>query len=323
MERYGGESEDRVVIRMLAEGGHPLDAFVAQEQLVIYFNQNTSEDKLMAIYPAEGTFWMDHPLVLLDGPWVTEPQRRTFREFAAFVGKPEQQQLVLREGYRPADVSVSLKAEGSLIQSAYKVDPDEPKTLLKVPPAGVVEKIRELWRFTKKPANIYLVVDVSGSMAGEKLSGAKGALHSFIKQVEGDRDQVALLTFSDNTDTIQPLGLLNLASYRDSIRRLNAAGGTMLYDAVADAFNQLQQHKDSERINVIVAMTDGQSTGDIAILESKLRDVETPVLIFTVGYGDDADMDVLERIARLGKGQAYASDPETIESLYKLISQFF
>ena len=95
-------SVDRIVIRMLAEGGHPLDAFVAQEQLVIYFNQNTPEDKLVPIYPAEGTFWMDHPLVLLDGPWVTEAQQRTFREFATFVGKPAQQRLVLREGYRPA-----------------------------------------------------------------------------------------------------------------------------------------------------------------------------------------------------------------------------
>jgi Ca-activated chloride channel family protein len=323
VERYGGESEDRVVIRMLAEGGHPLDAFVAQEQLVIYFNRNTSEDKLVAIYPAEGTFWMDHPLVLLDGPWVTEAQQRTFREFATFVGKPEQQQLVLREGYRPADVTVSLKAEGSLIRSAYKVDPEEPKTLLKVPPAGVVEKIRELWRLTKKPANIYLVVDVSGSMGGEKISGAKGALLSFIEQIEGDRDQVALLTFSSSTHTIQSLGPLNKEAFRESIRRLKAGGNTMLYDAVTHAFNQLQQHKESERINVIIAMADGQSDGHISTLESKLREAEMPVFIFTVGYGKDADMDVLQRIAQLGKGQAYASDPETIESLYELISKFF
>jgi Ca-activated chloride channel family protein len=323
VERYEGESEDRIVIRMLAEGGHPLDAFVAQEQLVIYFNQNTPEDKLVAIYPAEGTFWMDHPLVLLDGPWVTETQQRTFREFATFVGKPAQQQLVLREGYRPADVTASLKAEGSLIRPAYKVDPEEPKTLLKVPPPGVVEKIRELWRLTKKPANIYLVVDVSGSMEGEKISEAKGALLSFIEQIEGDRDQVAILAFSNESTTLQWLGPVNIKSYRESIRRLKADGGTMLYAAVALAFSRLQHRKDSERINVIIAMTDGQSQGNIAILESMVREAEMTVLIFTVGYGENADMDVLQRIAQLGEGQAYASDPETIESLYELISKFF
>ncbi len=322
VERYGGESEDRVAIRMLAEGGHPLDAFVAQEQMVIYFNRNTSGEKLVAIYPKEGTFWMDHPLVLLDGPWVKEEQKRTFREFAAFVRKPEQQQLVLREGYRPAEVAVSLEAEGSLIRPEYNVDPKQPKTLLKVPPAGVVEIIRELWRLTKKPANIYLVVDVSGSMKGEKLSGAKGALLSFIDQIEGSRDRVALLAFSDDVREIQGLGQLD-RTFGASIRGLTAGGGTMLYDAVAHAFEKLEQQHDPQRINVIVAMTDGQSQGDIAVLESRVRQADFPVLIFTVAYGEDADLDVLQRIARMGDGQAYPSDPKTIEKLYQLLSAFF
>jgi len=323
VEHYGGETEDRVVIRMLSEGGRPLDAFVAQEQLVIYFNCNTPGEKLVAIYPREGTFWMDHPLVLLDGPWINEAQRRSFRELAAFLGKPEQQQMVLRQGYRPAKLAVSLQGEGSLIQPVYKVDPEEPKTLLKVPPAGVVEKIRELWRLTKKPANIYLVVDVSGSMEGEKLSGAKGALFSFIDQIEGERDMVALLSFSGKTKVIQPLGPLNRSSFEVGIRGLRAGGSTYLYDAVAYAFSRLQHHGDSERINVIVAMTDGISNGSITILEPKIREAKTPVLIFTVGYGEDADLDVLQRIARLGEGQAYSSDPETIEKLYELVSKFF
>ena len=47
------------------------------------------------------------------------------------------------------------------------------------------------------------------------------------------------------------------------------------------------------------------------------------MLIFTVAYGEDADMDVLQRIARLGDGQVYESDPETIRELYKLLSDFF
>jgi Ca-activated chloride channel family protein len=323
VERYGGESEDRVAIRMLAEGGHPLDAFVAQEQLVIYFNRNTLGEKLVAIYPKEGTFWMDHPLVLMEGPWVTEEQKRTFREFAAFVRKPEQQQLVLREGYRPAEVAVSLQAEGSLIRPEYNVDPKQPKTLLKVPPAGVVEIIRELWRLTKKPANIYLVVDVSGSMQGEKLYGAKDALLSFIDQIEGDRDRVALVSFSSDVNEIQRLGQLDREHFGASIRGLTAGGGTMLYDAVAHAFWKLKQQHDPQRINVIVAMTDGQSQGDIGYLELSVREADFPVLIFTVAYGEDADLDVLKRIARMGDGQAYPSDPETIEKLYQLLSAFF
>jgi Ca-activated chloride channel homolog len=326
VERYGGESEDKIVIRMLAEGGHPLAAIVAQEQLVIYFNRNTPyDDKLAAIYPREGTFWMDHPLVLLDGDWVTEAQQQTLRTFTEFLKAEEQQHLVLREGYRPANLSISLEAEGSLIQPEYNVDPEEPNTLLKVPSAGVVAKIRDLWRLTKKPANIYLVVDVSGSMEGEKLSAAKGALLSFIDQIEGQRDHVGIIAFSNNLYDVRPLGPLDKEAYSASIRGLEAAGKTYLFEAIAHAFDQLQQHGEADRINVIVAMTDGIHNGAMTLeaLESKIRDSEMPVLMFTVGYGDDAEMDVLQRIAQLGEGQSYTSDPETIAQLYELVSKFF
>jgi len=326
VERYGGEAEDRVVVRILAEGGHPLEAFVAQEQLVIFFNRNTTGEKLVAIYPDEGTFWMDHPLVLLDGPWVTEDQQRTFRAFAAFLGKPEQQKMVLREGYRPAQVAVSLQAKESLIKPEFKVDPSEPKTLLKVPSAGVVEKIRELWRLTKKPANIYLVVDVSGSMSGAPLKNAKSALLSFIDQVEGEHDRVALVTFSTGFREILPLGTLDDVSFRKIVRGLNAQGKTSLYDAVAFTYDRLRKQSDPRRINTMIVMTDGEDTSSSQTLEtirSKIAAAESSVLIFNVAYGKGADLDVLQRIARLGDGRAYSSDPETIGKLYELISKFF
>ena len=324
--RYGGESEDKVVIRMLAEGGQPLDAFVAQEQLVIYFNRNSEGEKLVALYPVEGTFWMDHPLVLLNGPWVTEEQKQAFDEFARFVREEEQKRLVLREGYRFEEGPVPPQEEGSLILPEYGADPTEPKTLLEIPPPDILESIRETWRLLKKPANIYLVVDVSGSMEGEKLTGAKDALRSFVDQVQGQRENVTLVVFSSDVREIERLGQLDerrRQSLSASISRLQAGGSTLLYKAVAYAFRRLQEQGDPGRINVIVAMTDGISQGDIQVLEAGLRGATTPVMIFTVGYGEDADLDVLQRIARLGDGQVYPSDPETIEKLYELLSAFF
>ena len=320
---YGGESEDRVVVRMLAEGGWPLDAFVAQEQGVIFFNRNSEQDKLVAIYPEEGTFFMGHPLVLLDGPWVTPGQRRAFQDLATFVTRPEQQRLVLQEGYRPAGVGISLQSEGSLIKAEFGADPNEPKTLLKVPSASVLEEIREAWRLLKKPANIYLVVDVSGSMSGEPIRNAKAALLSFLEQVEGDKDRVALVPFASDVQRVEPLEPPDRPALEGRILGLNASGGTELYDAVAFAYDRLQREGDPDRINVIVAMTDGKSTGSISVVEDRLQREALPVLIFTVGYGSDADFDVLQRIARLGEGQAYPSDEETIELLYELLSAFF
>lgn len=323
VNRYGAESEERVIMRILASGGYPLDAFVTQEQKVIYFNQNTPGEKLTAIYPSEGTFFMDHPLVLLDGPWVTPEQQRVFRAFADFVAEPEQQQMVLEAGYRPATIGATLDQAGTLITAENNVDPNEPRTLLQVPSPGVLEGIRDLWSLTKKPANIYLVVDTSGSMDGEKLSGAKGALLSFIDQIQGEQDQVALLEFNDRVRVLSPLAPLDEERMSQDIRNLEAGGGTLLYDAIAFALNELENEQGEDRINVVVAMTDGQSDGELVTVESVLREGELPVIIFTVGYGEDADLDVLERIAQLGEGEAYPSDPETINQLYELLSAYF
>ena len=183
--------------------------------------------------------------------------------------------------------------------------------------------MREAWRSLKKPANIYLVVDVSSSMRGERFVRAKEALVSFIDEVVGDRDQVALVVFSDDVRELQPLKPLDKGSLKRRIYTLNTGGGTQLYEAVAFAYDMLQDQGESERINVIVAMTDGQSSGSISILESRLREPDFPVLVFTVAYGEEPELDVLERIAWMGEGQAYSSDPRTIKKLYRVLSAFF
>ena len=323
VNRYGAESEDRVIVRNLAAGGRLLDAFVTQEQKVIFFNQNSPDTRLTAIYPEEGTFWMDHPLMLLEGDWVTDEQRRVFRDFAEFVGEPEQQQIVLELGYRPGDVSVPLDGPDSLLTAENNVNPDAPETLLQVPSPGTLEAIREAWLQTKRPASIVLVVDVSGSMEGDKLAGAKGALFSFVDQIESERDHVALIAFSDNAQMVQSLAPLNQDAMSSSIRGLQAGGGTQLYDAISVALGHLEQNAEPGRARVIVAMTDGQSEGELATVEESLEKMEDPAIIYTVSYGEDADMDVLQRIAQLGEGQVYPSDPETIGQLYELLSEYF
>ena len=64
--RFYGEGEEVIIERLAAEGRDFLDAFVGQERVVIDWNANRPNDPLVAIYPAEGTLWTDHPLVFLE-----------------------------------------------------------------------------------------------------------------------------------------------------------------------------------------------------------------------------------------------------------------
>lgn len=331
--RFYGEGELAVIQRALAEGPAFLDAFIVQEQLVVYFNQQPSAPaRLVALYPKEGTLWVDHPLVLLDTASLTTAQRQTFRRLREYLLSRPAQELILKSGYRPADLAVSLDSPDSPIKTANGVNPREPQTTLQVPGPTVMEKVRDVWWLTKRHTNVYLVVDTSGSMSGDKLSQAKSALITFIGQIKGDTERVGLIRFSSTANEAVPLQELNSSTREQltgQVNSLQANGQTALLDAVYLAYQKLQKLDDRERINAIVAMTDGnenRSSMTLDILTARMRDGNAggvPVVIFCIAYGSDADMQTLESIAQATEGQARYGDPETIKNLYKILSTYF
>jgi Ca-activated chloride channel family protein len=330
--RFYGEGEWAVIQRVLKEGDTFLDAFVVQEQLVVYFNQQPERpEHLVAVYPAEGTLWEDHPLALIESSSLTPLQRQTYQALREYLTSKPVQQRVLEAGYRPADLSIAIDGPDSPINAANGVDPAEPQTTLQIPAPGVVQVVRDVWWLTKRHTNVYLVVDTSGSMEGEKLSQTKDALLTFIEQIKGDTERVGLVTFASSVYGVDDLAELstNRTQLLSKIGGLEANGDTALLDAVAEAYSRLQYLNDSERINAIVVMTDGQENNSYTSLRQLVRQVQDgnrqgpPVVIFCIAYGSDADMDTLQQIADASGGQVRVGDVETIRGLYKILSTYF
>jgi Ca-activated chloride channel family protein len=329
--RYYGEGEWSVIQRLMSEGRAYLDAFVCQEQLVIYYNARTNGPRLVAVYPVEGTLWEDHPLALLELDGLTDKQRATFSRFAEYVRSPDLQMDILSAGYRPTDLSISLGTPESPISTGNGVDPAQPKTALQMPAPSVVEVVRDVWWYTKRHTNVYLVADVSGSMRGSKLDNAQEALRIFMEQIQGDMERVGLIRFSSRAIEVVPLDELgnNRAQIVAAIDQLEAEGDTALLDAVDLAYTRLQELGDTERINAVVVMTDGQENHSRMTLQALVDRVTqgnesgVPVILFTIGYGSDADQVTLRTLAESSGGQYYAGDPETIRRLYKIMSTYF
>jgi Ca-activated chloride channel family protein len=327
--KFYGEGEAAIMQRIQQEGRGFLDLFVAQEHLVVNYNRQSPRDRLTALYPAEGTLWADHPLALLETGAVTDNQRQTWRALRDFVQSPEAQQLVLEAGFRPADLSVSL--EGSPIALANGVDPSQPQTTLQVPGPAVVDVVQNVWQYTKRKANIFLVVDTSGSMEGEKMAAAQAALREFMAQIKGDQERVGLVEFGSTVNNIAALDELanNRSQIDSSIELLQAYGNTALLDGVRTAYVRLQQINDPERINAIVVMTDGRENNSLTTLRELQREIErgnsqgVPVVIFAIAFGEDADYDVLRAIAETSGGQVRQGDLNTIRQLYRLLSSYF
>ena len=328
--RYYGEGDELALIQQALDKGPAfLDAFVVQEQMVYYFNaHNEGADKLVALYPVEGTLWEDHPLALLETSDLTPLQRQTFAAFRDFVLSPSSQQLVLRHGYRPADLGIALDGPDSPLTAENGVDPSQPQTSLQVPNASVVKVVRDVWWYTKRHTNVYLVVDVSGSMRGEKLAQAQVALRTFLDQIKGDQERVGLIEFSSSVRTpvyLDELGR-NRAALQTAVDGLYAEGDTALLDAVYEAYVRLQDLGDTERINAIVVMTDGRENYSDISLRSLVNELNTgpvPVVVFCIAYGEDADMQTLRAIAEPTGGQVRQGDLETIRELYRILSTYF
>jgi hypothetical protein len=66
--------------------------------------------KLHVSYPST-TIWSDNPVVLLQGEWVTEAQKKAGRLFIEHLRGRPMQELAFAYGFRPAEPSVALRTD--------------------------------------------------------------------------------------------------------------------------------------------------------------------------------------------------------------------
>jgi len=190
--------------------------------------------------------------------------------------------------------------------------------------------VQNVWALTKRKTNVILVVDTSGSMDGAKLESAQAALRTFLSQIPSGQERVGMVEFNSGVANIIELDTLdnNRAELNSAVDSLTAGGNTALLDAVRAAYARLQRQGDPERINAIVAMTDGRenaSAVSLRQLAAEIRDGNqtVPVVIFAIAYGRDADYDVLQTLADASGGQVREGNAETIRELYKILSSYF
>jgi Ca-activated chloride channel family protein len=335
--RFYGEGESAILERLKKDGPSLLDAFVAQEQIVLRWNSENPSPKLIAVYPIEGTLWADHPLALLeqytdfDKSTLTNTQRDTFYEFTRFLLLANTQKQVLAAGWRPVNTDISLLSDGSPFKGSTSVDPLQPKTTLAVPPYSVIQVIEDYRSAIKKPTNVVLVVDTSGSMSSSsKLPKVKTALNAFVAIINGKNDRLALIDFADTIKYNSGLQAVNDA-YKTQLTRyvtdMSATGNTAVLDSVLEAYNLLQKQGDPQAINAIVVMTDGKENAsratNTANLERTLTGARVPVVVFSIAFGEDADTAIMQRLATATKGQFRQANTFNIEELYKIISTYF
>jgi Ca-activated chloride channel family protein len=164
----------------------------------------------------------------------------------------------------------------------------------------------------RAPLAIVLVLDTSGSMAGEPIAHVLQSC-GIVADLLEPRDQLAIVTFSDHAAVLCGLTAAD-APGRDLIRKalrdVAANGSTNMHGGIAAAAGVLATAPAGLR-RAMVVLSDGQPNAGISSateLGEYVRGLK--VAVSSLGFGLHHDEAVLDAVATAGSGRyAYIPDP--------------
>merc|ERR1719356_17249 len=119
--------------------------------------------------------------------------------------------------------------------------------------SGVAEAARQ-------PMDIACVLDVSGSMQGDKIRQVQDATRFIIEQAD-PRDRLAIVAFNSNANRVLRLRKMSAEGKNDGnvgTLRLQAGGGTSIAAGLDLALSVMERRRQRNKVSAILLLTDGQ-----------------------------------------------------------------
>jgi Ca-activated chloride channel homolog len=162
------------------------------------------------------------------------------------------------------------------------------------------------------PLNLCLILDHSGSMHGRPLDTVKQAAHRIVDSLSpGDR--LSIVVFDHKAKVLVPNQVIeNPAEVKVEINKLKASGGTAIDEGMRLAIEELAKGK-KETISQAFLLTDGENEHGDNSRCLKLAELAAgySMTLNSLGFGDNWNQDILEKIADAGGGTlSYIQQPE-------------
>jgi Ca-activated chloride channel family protein len=307
-----------------------LDGLINYESVLLGLNASGRlREPLELIYPKDGIITADYPLLLLN-----QAKRAEYDKLVAYLRSPEvQRQLMTSTVRRPV---------------VPEVTPDRrfpDRVLVELPfPASLKVVDGLLFAYLnrlRRPAHTIYVLDVSGSMEGERIAALKQALINLTgadTSISGRfagfraRERVTMITFAeqviDERDfTVDGTGpdAPGLRQVRDYVASLGLHGGTAIFSAMRRAYQRAvaDARRDRGSFTSIVLMTDGENNRGISADEflaglETLPDPARSVKTFAIQFGEASPAE-LERIVRASAGARFDANRTSLAAAFKEI----
>jgi Ca-activated chloride channel family protein len=163
------------------------------------------------------------------------------------------------------------------------------------------------------PRDLTFVVDVSGSMSGQKIEQARAAGKQILRSLS-PTDRFRLIDFSSDVRTFRDgfstATRENIGAAERYLDQLDAQGSTNISGALDEALSTPVQ---PGRLPIILFLTDGQPTvgeRDASMIASNVAKQRGSRRLFTFGVGADLNVSLIEQLALEGRGTASFVRPE-------------
>jgi len=225
-----------------------------------------------------------------------------------------------------SDVSLALTVTGGTLSSSIMNYWDEADRrgyfLLTLVPPREPERII--------PKDIVFILDISGSMSGQKIEKAKLALLQVLQMLhEGDRFSIITFNNEVNNLTERLLPFSDRTEWYPAVKQIMAGGMTNIHDALLEGIEVLGTQSTDDRYKVVLFLTDGAPTEGITDIGTIIRDSTKlakvrDVHLFVFGVGYDVNAELLDELAEKGGGKVkYIVENEEIDEkvleLYRMI----
>lgn len=304
-----------------------LDGIFNYESELLKLNRNPLlREKLVLIYPKEGTVTADYPLLLL-----AKDKAADYQKVVDYLKSAEfQTWMMSNTDRRPVIPAVTL---GTQFPKGYLMDLPFPSNI-----ETVNEILFAYLNDRRKPSHSFFVLDLSGSMQGDRIVALKQAMTNLTgddTSITGqfarfrNREKVTIITFSDivmetRDFTIDKEGV-TLLEIKRYVNDLQLGGGTAIFSALQTAYEQARAARkaDPNRFYSIVLMTDGMNRDGIDyygfnafyVQES---DYIAGIRTFPILFGD-ASSEEMQNLANLTGGKVFDSRKSSLSQAFKQI----
>lgn len=163
----------------------------------------------------------------------------------------------------------------------------------------------------RAPMAVSLVIDTSGSMAGEKIENARMAAASLLETL-ANGDIVSIYGFSNGVFEVAPPTVISAGSrgaLMQSLRRIIADGGTNMWDGMQAGIAQMARAPTTHSLRRIFLISDGHAnigpSDPVSLGNLAANATESGTQITAIGIGYDYDQTTLAALAVRSSGRVY------------------